>query len=149
MEAKDIAPRTKGVSNSPPPKAMPDEIAATLPNGARDVATAPKSKTINLDRTLLRKLKARKTDLENSERQLEALAENTNGTAIVPESLDEMVEKTAFVAKMIDASYVLTYIPKVALSETKGPTERNIDVTSKRPGLQVQARRKLVINRAN
>ncbi len=149
MEAEDIAPRTKGISNSPPPKAMPDEVAAQLPNGVRDVATAPKSKTINLDRTLLRKLKARKTDLENSEKQLESLAENTNGTAIVAESLDEMVEKTAFVAKMIDASYVLTYIPKVPLSETGGPAERNIDVTSKRPGLQVQARRKLVVNRAN
>jgi VWFA-related protein len=149
MEAEDIAPRTKGISKTPPKPAMPDEIKAQLPNGARDVALEPKSRTINLDRTLLRKLKARKTDLENSEKQLEALAENTNGTAIVPESLDEMVEKTAFVAKMIDASYVLTYVPKVPLSETGGPAERNIDVTSKRPGLQVQARRKLVVNRSN
>lgn len=147
MEAVDIAPRTKGVTNSPPPKAMPDEIAAQLPNGVRDVATAPKMKTINLDRTLLRKLKARKTDLENSEKQLEQLAENTNGTSVVPESLDEMVDKTALIAKMIDASYVLTYIPKIPLAQTGGPAERNIIVTSKRAGLQVDARRKLVINR--
>lgn len=146
MEAEDIAPRTKVISNSPPPKAMPDEIAAQLPNGVRDVATAPKAKTINLDRTLLRKLRARKTDLENSEKQLDLLAENTNGTSVVPESLDEMVEKTALVAKMIDASYVLTYTPKVPIAETGAPAERNIEVTSKRPGLQVQARRKLVIS---
>ena len=147
LEAEDIAPRTKAISNSPPPKAMPDEVAAQLPNGVRDVATAPKAKTINLDRTLLRKLRARKTDLENSEKQLDTLAENTNGTSVVPESLDEMVEKTALIAKMIDASYVLTYTPKVPVAETGGPAERNIEVTSKRPGLQVQARRKLVINR--
>jgi VWFA-related protein len=146
MESEDIAPRTKMITNSPPPKAMPDEVAAQLPNGVRDVATAPKSKTINLDRTLLRKLKARKADLENSEKQLESLAENTNGTAVVPDSLDEMVEKTAFVAKMIDASYVLTYIPKIPIVEKGGPAERNIEVTSKRPGLLVQARRKLVVN---
>jgi VWFA-related protein len=147
LEAEDIAPRTKMISNSPPPKAMPDEVAAQLPNGVRDVATAPKAKTINLDRTLLRKLRARKSDLENSEKQLDTLAENTNGTSVVPESLDEMVEKTALIAKMIDASYVLTYTPKVPVAETGAPAERNIEVTSKRPGLQVQARRKLVINR--
>jgi VWFA-related protein len=145
MEAADITPRTKMVTNSPPPKAMPDEVAAGLPNGVRDVATAPKSKTINLDRTLLRRLRARKTDLENSEKQLDALADNTNGTSVVPESLDEMVEKTALIAKMIDASYVLTYIPKIPLGEHGTPTERNIDVTSKRPGVIVQGRRKIVV----
>ncbi len=145
MEAEDITPRTKAVTNSPPPKAMPDEVAAQLPNGVRDVATAPKAKTINLDRTLLRKLRARKADLENSEKQLDALAENTNGTSIIPDNPDEMIEKTAVVAKMIDAAYVLTYIPKVALNQRGGPTERTIEVTSKRPGLVVQARRKLVV----
>ena len=144
MEATDIAPRTKGISNSPPPKAMPDEVAAQLPNGVRDAATAPKFKTINLDRTMLRKLKARKADLENAEVQLNAVAEKTNGDMIVPTSLDEMVEKSALVAKMIDASYVVTYIPKIPLTE-KSP-ERNIEVTSKRDGLIVQARRKLIVN---
>jgi VWFA-related protein len=146
MEAVNIEPRTKGVSNSPPPKALPDEVAAQLPNGARDVATAPKFKTINLDRTLIRKLKARKADLEASQDQLENLAENTNGEFIVPESLDEMVEKAPLVAKMIDASYVVTYTPKNPLYEGQGRVERNIEVTSKREGLVVQAKRKLVID---
>ena len=149
MEAEDIKPRTKVISNSPPPKAMPDEVAAQLPNGVRDIATAPKAKSINLDRTLLRKIRARKTDLENSEKQLDTLAENTNGTSVVPESLDEMIDKTALIAKMIDSSYVLTYIPKVPIAENGGPAERNIIVTSKRPGLIVQARRKLVVNPDN
>jgi VWFA-related protein len=149
MEAEDIAPRTKVITNSPPPKAMPDEVAAQLPNGARDVATAPKAKSINLDRTLLRRLRARKSDLESSEKQLDALAENTNGTSVVPDSLDEMVEKTALIAKMIDASYVLTYVPKIPLAERRGPAERNIEVTSRRPGLLVQARRKIVVDRNN
>lgn len=146
MEAVNIEPRTKGVSNSPPPKALPDEVAAQLPNGARDVATTPKFKTINLDRTLIRKLKARKADLENSQDQLEKLAENTNGEFIVPESLDEMVEKTSLVAKMIDASYLVTYTPKIPLYEGQGRVERKIEVTSKREGLIVQARRKLIID---
>ncbi len=144
MEAADIEPRTRSVSKSPPPKAMPDEIAATLPPGARDVATAPKARTINLDRTLLKTLRARKADLEASEEQLGNLAEASNGTMIVPNSVEEMVEKTALVAQMIDSSYVVTYTPKIELSGTKG--ERNIEVTSKRPGLIVQAKRKIVID---
>ena len=144
MEVTDIAPRTKGISNQPPPKAMPDEVAAQLPNGVRDVATAPKFKTINLDRTMLRKLKARKADLESAEVQLSSIAENTNGEIIIPRSLDEMVEKSALVAKLIDAAYVVTYIPKVPLTEKSA--DRNIQVTSKRDGLIVQAKRKLVVN---
>jgi VWFA-related protein len=145
MEAADIEPRTKSVSNSPPPKAMPDEVAAQLPNGARDVATAPKMKTVNLDRTLIKTLKARKADLEVSQQQLESLAENTNGEFILPDSVDEMIEKTALVARMIDSTYVVTYTPKEPVVATRGIAERNINVTSKREGLVVQARRKLLI----
>lgn len=146
MEAADIAPRTKSVTNSPPPKALPDEVAAQLPNGVRDVATAPKMKTINLDRTLLRRLKARKADLENSQDQLEKLAEATNGEFILPETTDEMVEKAPLVSRMIDSVYVVTYVPKIPVNDRKGLIERNIEVTSKRPGLVVQAKRKLVID---
>ncbi len=146
MEAADIEPRTKGISNSPPPKAMPDEIAATLPNGVRDkgVKIGP---TINLDRTLINRLKARKTDLKTSEQQLEKLAEDTNGEFILPVGIDEMKAKAALVARMIDSSYVVTYTPKFPVVESRGIAERKIDVTSKRPGLVVQARRRLVIER--
>jgi hypothetical protein len=144
MEAADILPRTKSVTNTQPPKAMPDEVAAQLPNGVRDVATAPKWKTINLDRTMLRRLKARKADLENSEVQLGAIAEGTNGEIMIPSSLDEMIEKSAAVAKLIDASYVVTYTPKIPFTESNA--ERVIDVTSKRPGLIIQARRKITVS---
>ncbi len=148
MEAADIEPRTKTLSKSPPPKAMPDEVAAQLPNGVRDVATAPKmGRTIILDRTHLRKMRARKADLEASQEQLENLATSTNGEFILPESLDEMIEKSALVAKMIDSAYVVTYIPKIPLNESTA--ERNIEVTSKRPGLIVQARRRLIVNGGN
>lgn len=149
MEATDIEPRTKGISNTPPPKAMPDEIANTLPNGARDMQKAPKiGPTINLDRTFIKNMKARKADLEASQEQLDQLAENTNGEFILPGSIDEMNEKASLVAQMIDASYVVTYTPKIPVVETRGIAERKIEVTSKRAGLIVVARRKLMIARA-
>lgn len=149
MEAADIEPRTKGISQTPPPKSMPDEIADTLPNGARDIKKAPKiGPTISLDRTYIKKMKARKTELEVSQQQLDKLAEESNGSFILPATIDEMLEKSALVAKMIDASYVVTYTPKIPVVETRGIAERKIDVTSKRPGLVVQSRRKLMIARS-
>ena len=110
---------------------------------------APKiGPTINLDRTFIKNMKARKADLEASQEQLDQLAENTNGEFILPGSIDEMNEKASLVAQMIDASYVVTYTPKIPVVETRGIAERKIEVTSKRAGLIVVARRKLMIARA-
>ena len=149
MEGADIEPRTKGISKRPLPNALPPEIAATLPNGARDANTAVKiGPTINLDRALIKTMKARKLELEKSEEQLEKLAENTNGEFILPTGVEEMKEKAALVARMIDSSYVVTYTPKIPVTETRGIAERKIDVTSRRAGLIVQARRKLVTSRS-
>ena len=145
MEIVDIEPRTKMLSKTPPPKAMPDEVAATLPNGVRDIAQAPKiGPTINLDRKLLKTLRERKSDLETSEEQLTYLAQNTNGEMIIPETKEEMIAKAALVADMIDASYVVTYMPKIPIAETGGV--RDITVTSKKPRVIVEAHRKLVIS---
>lgn len=148
MEAARVEPKTKRLSKNPPPKAMPDEIAAQLPNGVRDFKTAPKiGPTINMDRAMIRKMNDRKTELKESEEYLAGLADDTSGQFVLPETNDEMLEKTALVAKIIDANYVITYTPKRALSESKPGEIRSIEVTSKRPGLQVQARRKLLIER--
>ena len=98
-----------------------------------------------MDRTLVKRMKDRQADLDVSQQQLERLAENTNGEFILPETVDEMAQKSALVARMIDSSYVVTYMPKIPVVETRGIAERNIEVTSKRSGLVVQARRKLVI----
>ena len=145
LEANDVTPRTKMISKTSPPKAMPDEVVAGLPNGVRQAAQAPKiGPTINMDRRLLKTLRARKADLELSEEQLTKLAENTNGEMIIADTLAEMVDKSGLVAKMIDASYVVTYTPKIALNENTA--ERDVIVTSKRPGLVVDARRKLIVN---
>ncbi len=150
METTDIEPRTRGVSKTPPPSAMPPEIAATLPNGVRDIATAVKiGPTINLDRAMLKKNRERKQDLITSENALSALAENTNGEFILPETKEEMLEKSALVARIIDSSYVVTYVPKRALSESRTSEVRNIEVSSKRAGLVVQAKRKLIIGGEN
>ncbi len=144
METIDIQPRTRTVSNTPPPKAMPDEVVAQLPNGVRQSAQAPRvGPTINLDRKLLAALRERQADLVESGAALESLADNANGTLISPENHEEMLQKAPLVAKYIDSSYVVTYTPKTPLSELSGV--RDISVTSRREGLIAQARRKLIV----
>lgn len=146
MELTDIEPRTKGISVGAARSALPAEVRATLPNGARDVAMASGGISINTDRAFLKKMRERKTELLDGEKYLTALAKDTNGEIVLPETNEEMLEKTRLVAAIIDSSYVLTYVPKRALSDSPRGEERNIEVSSRRPNLQVQARRKLVVH---
>ncbi len=145
LEAADIEPHTKAVTNnSPPPQAMPPEIVSQLPNGVRQAAQNPQvGPTIITDRKHLKIMRERKADLEKAEAQLMKLAEDTNGEIMIPTTLEEMIERSGLVARLIDKSYVVTYLPKIPLDED--PNERIILVTSKRPGLAVVARRRLVI----
>ncbi len=151
IESIAAEPLTKKVSTKPEPAtaepiAMPREVAEQLPLGTRDFKTSPKiGPTISLDRTKTSTWKQRKSDLESAERQLTALAENANGIALIPQTLEEMIEKAGLIAGTIDDSYVLTYMPKVSLREKK--VDRNIVVTSKRPELIIQGKRRLVVRK--
>lgn len=146
LEINDIEPRTKGISKTPPPKAMPDMVSDQLPNGVRQASQMPKvGPTINLDRKHIETMKRRKADLQSAEEALLQLTADTNGTMVIPKTLEDMLLQTAVVARIIDGSYVLTYTPKLSFAEM--PDDRLITVTSRRPGLVVEARRKLVVPR--
>lgn len=105
--------------------------------------------TINTDRAMIKKIKERGEALEKSEKSLVELSENTNGIIFLPESREEMIEKTEFLAQNIDSQYVVTYTPKRPLSEVRTPEERNIQITSRRDGLEIVAKRKLVVKPEN
>ena len=145
MELTDIEPRTKGVSEPGTKKTLPQQVIDTLPNGVRDVADAPKAVEVNTDRKFIRTMKERKQALKKGEEFMLELAEGTSGLFTLPDDQDEMLEKTRLIAKVIDSNYVVTYIPKRPLSESKPGETRIIEVSSKKAGLFVQARRKLVI----
>jgi len=74
------------------------------------------------------------------------IADDTNGEIFLPETTDELIEKTATLAKTIDSQYVATYTPKKPLSEAEDGEIRNIEVTSRRVDIQIQGRRKFVVN---
>ncbi len=146
MEKVALAPNKSIFKKGEPnPNRLPEEVVATMPNGVRDLMKAPRLGSINTDREFLRKMKDRENALIESEKYLIDLSKDTNGEIILPASNEEMLEKTALIAAIIDSSYVLTYAPKRALSESKTGEIRAIEVSSRRPELQVQARRKLVV----
>lgn len=101
--------------------------------------------TIGLDREMIRKRREQAAQLKTSERLLTTIAEDTNGEIFLPETVDEMIDRTAQLAKNIDSQYVVTYTPRRALNEASDGEIRLIQVSSKRAGLDVQGRRKLVV----
>lgn len=101
--------------------------------------------TVNLDREMVRKNIALGEALARSEKVLAKLSEDTNGIFYLPDTPEELVDKTAHLAKNIDSQYVITYTPKRPLSESKDGDVRNIEVTSKRKGVFIEARRKLTV----
>lgn len=137
------------------PRRLPDEIVETLPKPRRgnskkqevtprDMAKMPRLGSITLDRERNRRGKEASEELEAGERFLTKITEDTNGEVFLPESFDEMIEKTEILARNIDSQYVVTYVPKRPLKDSAAGEIRQIEVSSRRAGLQAQARRKLI-----
>lgn len=101
--------------------------------------------TINTDKAMVKKNRERGEALKQSEGELTRLSEDTNGIFYLPETKEEMLEKTESLAKNIDSQYVVTYTPKRPLSESPNGEVRTIEVTSKRDNVQIIARRKLLV----
>ncbi|HEX8250927.1 MAG TPA: VWA domain-containing protein [Pyrinomonadaceae bacterium] len=101
--------------------------------------------TLNLDREMIRKRQEQIAQLKTSEKLLATIAEDTNGEIFLPETVEEMVDKTAQLAKNIDSQYVVTYTPKRALNEADDGEVRVIEVSSRRAGIDILGRRKLVV----
>jgi VWFA-related protein len=127
------------------PKRVPDEVLMTMPQQQQQILTLPRLGSVNTDREMIKKRKEQTENLKKSEQNLTKIAEDTNGEIFLPQTREELIEKMSQVARIVDASYVVTYVPKRALSDVSADEERNIEVTSKRNGLQIQAKRKLFV----
>ena len=130
----------------PRPQRLPEEVIIALPPSQQQILRMPRLGSINIDREMIRKHKEELAKLQTSEKFLTAIAEDTNGEIFLPEDLDEMVSKTSTLAVNIDSQYVATYTPKKPLSESLDGEVRNIEVTSRRTDIQIQGRRKFVVN---
>lgn len=145
LEKAEVEKRASVVQKGTPKKAMPPEVAETLPNGVRDTATTPNAVTVVTDAEFIKTYKQREQALEKGEDYLFKLSEDTSGLFILPDTPDEMIEKASLIADVIDSNYVVTYVPKRPLSDSKPGEVRVIEVSSKKPGLRVLAKRRLVV----
>lgn len=146
LEKEKLAPKKSVfMKGEPKPKRAPEEVIMTMPKGVQDMMRAPRIGSINTDREFLRKMRERQKSLEDGEKYLQTLAEDTNGGFILPATNEEMLEKTALIAQMIDSSFVVTYAPKRSLKEAATGEIRNIEVSSRRDNLIIQAKRKLIV----
>lgn len=146
------------VEGQPKPRRLPEEVVTTLPDPKRpnskkqevtprDMARMPRLGSIIPDRERRRRGKADAEKLEADEQFLTSIAEDTDGEVYLPESFEEITEKTSTLAKNIDSQYVITYIPKRPLKDSPVGEIRQIEVSAKRAGLQIQARRKFVVEK--
>jgi hypothetical protein len=136
---------------------MPEEVADTLPDykGAgkkkrvspRDMAKMPRLGGVTVDRERIKRANNDLKELETDELFLTTIAEDTSGEILLPESFDEVIEKTNVLAQIIDSQYVITYAPKRLLRDSPKGEVRLIEVSSKRNGLQVKAHRRLSVQK--
>jgi hypothetical protein len=139
------------------PRRMPEEVADTLPDfkgsgkkkmvSPRDMAKMPRLGGVTLDRERIKRANNDLNELETDELFLTTIAEDTSGEILLPETFDEVIEKTNVIAQIIDSQYVITYAPKRLLKDSPKGEVRLIEVSSKRNGLQVEAHRKLIVQK--
>ena len=148
MEIKDL-PVNKGIvqKGNPTPRRLPEEVIITMPPEVQVMARMPRLGSINMDQAMIRSQKARSAALKASQAELTKLSEDTNGEIFLPENVEEMKQKTEVLGKNIDSQYTLTYTPKRPLNEVQQDEVRNIEVTSRQPGLVIQGKRKLVVRK--
>lgn len=139
----------------PNPRRMPEHVLEELVYAipvrkilAREILRQiyqPRLLSIIIDKPFLRAQKNQSKDLAAAQVQLSVLAEHTGGEFYLPDALDEMTEQGRQVARNINSQHIVTYTPKRPLKDVEADEIRQIDVSSRREGLELRASRKLVV----
>ncbi len=133
------------VATGPRPPSS-DPITATDPTMPPGTTRSPSFGIgIRFDPAMSRKRKAYENEVKKSEQALKNVAEETGGKIMLPVNSQEMLAQANDVARAISAEYVVTYRPKRPLAEAQPGEYRRIEVASRRPGLNLQARRGYVV----
>jgi VWFA-related protein len=101
--------------------------------------------SVRFDPAMRRLRKAYETDVKKSQQVLTNIADETGGQVWLPLSSDEMLKKSAEVARAIGAEYVVTYRPKRPLAEARSGEYRRIQVQSRKVGVTLNSRRGYVV----
>jgi VWFA-related protein len=126
----------------------PDDVVNSLPKdpGYEHLRRLhkPGGKTVDLDPERGRRIREYDEAMTGAEWQLKFLTNETGGHFWLPESRNEMIADGTGAARLIDAEYVVTYKPKLAVISAPEGEVRHVQVASRRVGLIVVSRRNYI-----
>ena len=136
---------------------VPDDVVNSLPPDDHGPAKGglgsfqlrqlhkPGGKTFDLDPDRRRQIREYEKDMVEGELMLTSLSKEAGGAIWLPDTLDEMIADGAKAARLIDAEYIVTYRPSLALASAKKDEVRRIEIASRRAGLNIVSRRSYVV----
>jgi VWFA-related protein len=139
------ANKTTEVTAGPRPTGT-DPITSTDPTQPPGTTRSPSyGVSIRFDPAMRRLRRAYESDVKKSQQVLTNIAEETGGKILLPITSEQMLAQAGEVAQAIGAEYVVTYRPKRPLAEAPPGEYRKVEVTSRRVGLSLRARRGYVV----
>lgn len=127
----------------------PDDAIDSLPDELRyntlKQLHKPGGIIVDLDSKRRGQLKDYQKALLISQTELQQLGQETGGGIWLPDSVSGLVESAGEVARLIDASYLITYRPKRPLADAPAGEARHIEVASRKVGLHLMARQVFVV----
>ena len=131
---RDANPASNPVANGDP----------TLPPGTTRTPSF-KIGSIDTDIAMRRKRKEYERATRDSEKQLAAIADESGGQILLPDSTDRLLSQAESVSRDIGSQYVVTYRPTRPLASAKPGEYRKVEVASRRVGLYLRSRRGYVV----
>jgi len=131
---RDGNPASNPVANGDP----------TLPPGATRTPSF-KIATIDTDVAMRRKRKEHEQATRESEKELVAIAAESGGRILLPDSRENLLSQAESISRDIGAQYVVTYRPTRPLALAKAGEYRRVEVASRRVGLYLRSRQGYVV----
>jgi len=131
---RDGNPASNPVANGDP----------TLPVGTTRTPSF-KIGSVDLDGAMRRKRKEYERATQESEKNLNAVAEESGGQMILPVSGSDLLAQVEEISRDIGSQYVVTYRPTRPLADAKPGEYRKIEVASRRVGLYLRTRKGYVV----
>lgn len=137
--------KTTGVTAGPRPTNT-DPITSTDPTQPPGTTRSPSfGVSIRFDPAMRRLRRAYESEVKKSQQILTNVAEETGGKILLPITSEQMLAQAGEVVQAIGAEYVVTYRPKRPLAAAPPGEYRKVEVTSRRVGLTLRARRGYVV----
>jgi len=92
-----------------------------------------------------RKRKEHEQATRESEKELVAIAAESGGRILLPDSTENLLSQAESISRDIGAQYVVTYRPTRPLALAKAGEYRRVEVASRRVGLYLRSRQGYVV----